>query len=424
MNRLFYNVLLLLISPLLPLRLLWRSVKAPAYRKRIGERFGSVPEGIPQNLLWVHAVSVGETVACEPLVKALLERYPEEGVLVTTMTPTGSAQVERSFKGLLGERVYHCYAPYDMGWCLRRFLTKLQPKAAVIMETELWPNTLHLLKQQGIPVVLANARLSASSAKGYARLPALVGEMLGNLDAIAVQHQDDGQRFVDLGFPEERLHVTGSVKFDYQIDAVLQEKATQLSTQWQLQGRHVWIAASTHKGEDEYMLAAHQQLLQQWPDALLILVPRHPERFDDVASLVSSEGFSLARRSKQDDVSSAQVLLGDTMGELTAFFGVSQQAFVGGSLVETGGHNPIEPAAWEIPVFMGPHVFNFAAISAMLVKAGGMRLVANANMLAEFLAQNWSDTEKCNGQGEKALAVVEENRGALDKQLAVIAAFI
>jgi 3-deoxy-D-manno-octulosonic-acid transferase len=172
------------------------------------------------------------------------------------------------------------------------------------------------------------------------------------------------------------------------------------------------------------MLAAHQQLLQQWPDALLILVPRHPERFDDVASLVSSEGFSLARRSKQDDVSSAQVLLGDTMGELTAFFGLSQQAFVGGSLVETGGHNPIEPAAWEIPVFMGPHVFNFAAISAMLVKAGGMRLVANANMLAEFLAQNWSDTEKCNGQGEKALAVVEENRGALDKQLAVIAAFI
>lgn len=421
MNRFFYNVLLLLISPLLPLRLLWRSIKAPAYRGRIAERFGALPAAVPKGAIWVHAVSVGETVACEPLVKGLLARYPEQVVVVTTMTPTGSAQVARSFKDELGKRVHHCYAPYDMGWSLRRFLNALAPTAAVIMETELWPNTLHCLQQRSIPVVLANARLSASSAKGYARLPQLVAEMLANIDVIAAQHADDAQRFIDLGFPAERMHITGSVKFDYQVDASLRDKAGQLQAQWQLQERRVWIAASTHKGEDEIIIDAHKKLLQQDPQTLLILVPRHPERFNDVATLLDAQGLRLARRSLDEPVSTAQVLLGDTMGELTAFFGASQQAFVGGSLVETGGHNPIEPAAWALPVFMGPHVFNFSAISALLVKAGGMRLVANADMLADFLAQNWREETKRNSQGEKALAVVEQNRGALDKQLALIA---
>lgn len=426
MNRSLYNLLLLLLTPLLPLRLLWRSIKAPAYRHRIGERFGLVPSNIVTGSTWVHAVSVGETVASEPLIKALLAKYPDRKVLITTMTPTGSAQVARSFSADLGVRVQHCYAPYDIAWCIKAFLQKTQPSLTIIMETELWPNTLHYCRQRQIPTLLANARLSASSAKGYAKLPGLVGPMLKNLDVIAVQHKDDGQRFVELGFPQKNLHVSGSVKFDYEIDAVLRDKAARLSNEWACSERPVWIAASTHRGEDEIVIAAHKQILKSKPDALLLLVPRHPERFDEVYKLALSHGLAVSRRSQHDSnqassLHDSQLMLGDTMGELVAFFGISQQAFVGGSLVESGGHNPIEPAAWSRPVFMGPHVFNFSAISVMLVNAGGMRLIANAQMLAQMLLDNWDDKNLMTAQGAKALAVVQKNRGALDKHLALIA---
>ncbi|PKM25430.1 MAG: 3-deoxy-D-manno-octulosonic acid transferase, partial [Gammaproteobacteria bacterium HGW-Gammaproteobacteria-12] len=363
MNRLLYTLLLHLALPLIALRLALRARKAPAYARRINERFSLGLPAMKPGGIWVHAVSVGESIAAAPMIRALQARYPDLPITVTCMTPTGSERIQ----ALFGESVQHCYLPYDLPWAAARFLDRAQPRLAVVMETELWPNHIHQCARRGIPVALANARLSERSARGYARFAKLTAPMLAELSLIAVQTQTEAQRFLDLGARPGCVEVTGSIKFDLKIDAELLQRADALRQHWQATTRPVWIAASTHAGEDEIILAAHRQLLGKHPDALLILVPRHPERFNSVSELCLGQDLTTRRRSTGEAVQAGdQVLLGDTMGELLFLYALADIAFVGGSLVANGGHNLLEPAALGKPVLSGPHLFNFLEIAAQL----------------------------------------------------------
>jgi 3-deoxy-D-manno-octulosonic-acid transferase len=418
--RWLYTLIAYGLIPLIPLRLWWRARRAPAYAERWRERWGFVAEPPPgRQLIWVHAVSVGETLAAVPLIRALQARYPDAQLAVTTMTPTGSERVAAIF----GNAVYHAYAPYDLPDAAARFLRRLRPALLVIMETELWPNLIHGCHQRGIPVVVANARLSAKSAAGYARIAWLSRPMLRELSAVAAQSAADGERYIALGLPPQRLQVTGNIKFDVELDERVKDKALTLGEQWRGPSRRpVWLAASTHRGEDDIVLAAFAEIRRRVPHLLLVLVPRHPERFAMVAALCREAGFEVARRSEGvvPDADCA-ILVGDTMGELLAFYGASDLAFVGGSLVPVGGHNLIEPAAWGVPVLSGPHLDNFVEVSQLLVEAGGLRWCADGPSLAAAVIELLENEPARQRMGAAALAVATANRGALTRLLEVIA---
>ncbi|MFZ3153833.1 lipid IV(A) 3-deoxy-D-manno-octulosonic acid transferase [Pseudomonas sp.] len=423
MNRSLYTLLFHLGLPLVAGRLAWRAWQAPAYAKRIGERFALGLPPLKPGGIWLHAVSVGESIAAAPLVRVLLARYPQLPITITCMTPTGSERIQAMFGGSeYAGRVQHCYLPYDLPWAAARFLRKVQPKLAVIMETELWPNHIHQCAKRGIPVALANGRLSERSARGYARFANLTAPMLAELELLAVQTALEAERFRSLGARSECVEVTGSIKFDLTIDPHLLTRAAALREQWQATQRPAWIAASTHAGEDEIVLAAHRELLKQNPDALLILVPRHPERFNTVFELCQRQGFSTRRRSTGEALqTSDQVLLGDTMGELLFLYALADIAFVGGSLVANGGHNLLEPAALGKPVLSGPHLFNFLEIAAQLRAAGALNEVADAGVLAQRVAQLWRQPEVAQAMRAAGLAVMHANQGALARLLAGLA---
>ncbi|RIA34601.1 3-deoxy-D-manno-octulosonic-acid transferase [Ectopseudomonas oleovorans] len=414
MNRLLYTLLLHLALPLIALRLALRARTAPAYAHRVKERFSLGLPAMKPGGIWVHAVSVGESIAAAPMIRALQARYPELPITVTCMTPTGSERIQAMFGG----SVQHCYLPYDLPWAAARFLDRVQPRLAVVMETELWPNHIHQCAKRGIPVALANARLSERSARGYARFRKLTAPMLAELSLIAVQTQAEAQRFLELGARPDCVEVTGSIKFDLKIDAELLQRAAELRRQWQAEQRPVWIAASTHAGEDEIILAAHRQLLSTSPDALLLLVPRHPERFDSVYELCIKQRLTTRRRSTGESVQAGdQVLLGDTMGELLFLYALADIAFVGGSLVANGGHNLLEPAALGKPVLSGPHLFNFLEIAAQLREAGALGEVENQTQLAEKVAQLLSEPDAVQRMSQAGLAVLKANQGALERLL-------
>ncbi|NNB60441.1 3-deoxy-D-manno-octulosonic acid transferase [Pseudomonas fragi] len=416
MNRTFYTLLFHLGLPLVAIRLWLRARKAPAYARRIGERFAINLPAMQPGGIWVHAVSVGESIAAAPMIRALLERYPQLPITVTCMTPTGSERIQALFSG--EPRIQHCYLPYDLPWAAARFLNRVQPKLAVIMETELWPNHIHQCAKRGIPVALANARLSARSAKGYGRFARLTRPMLAEMSLIAVQTETEAERFRQLGARPECVEVTGSIKFDLSINPQLLADARELREQWQAQARPVWIAASTHEGEDEIVLAAHRRLLNQYPNALLILVPRHPERFNAVFELCRREGFATVRRSSGEAVNAAtQVMLGDTMGELLFLYALADTAFVGGSLVPNGGHNLLEPAALAKPVLSGPHLFNFLEISALLRDAGALEEVDDAQGLALAVQRLFELPQDARRMGQAGLKVMQLNQGALQRLL-------
>ncbi|MBD9398821.1 lipid IV(A) 3-deoxy-D-manno-octulosonic acid transferase [Pseudomonas sp. PDM11] len=418
MNRHLYSLLFHFSLPLIGLRLAWRAWRAPAYAKRIGERFALLPPLRPGGI-WVHAVSVGESIAAAPLVRELLARYPDMPITLTCMTPTGSERIRALFpEAQFAGRVQHCYLPYDLPWAAARFLKKVQPKLAVIMETELWPNYIHQCARRGIPVALANGRLSARSARGYRRFARLTAPMLAELNLLAVQTQVEAERFIALGARPEAVEVTGSIKFDQQVDAEVSARASALREQWQARQRPVWIAASTREGEDALVIQAHRQLLASQPDALLILVPRHLERFDTAATQLREVGLTFVRRSSGEAVGpEVQVLLGDSMGELMFLYALADIAFVGGSLVETGGHNPLEPAALGLPVIMGPHRFNFLEITAQLLEHGALCEVADAQALGEQVAMLLSDPARAAEMRDAGLAVLKANQGALMRLL-------
>lgn len=421
MNRTLYTLLFHLGLPLVFLRLLWRAWRAPAYSRRIGERFAFGLPPLRPGGIWVHAVSVGESIAAAPMIRELMARYPHLPITVTCMTPTGSERIQ----ALFGDSVQHCYLPYDLPWAAARFLERARPKLAVVMETELWPNHIHQCARRGIPVALANARLSARSARGYARFARLTAPMLAKLSLIAVQTEAEAERFRQLGARDECVEVTGSIKFDLTIDPALLERASKLRQQWAAQERPLWIAASTHAGEDEIILAAHRQLLSNHPQALLILVPRHPERFASVYESAVRDGFVAVRRSTGEAVDAGtQVLVGDTMGELLFLYALADIAFVGGSLVPNGGHNLLEPAALGKPVLSGPHLFNFLEISAQLRAAGALREVENASELASAVDALWSDLPYAERMRTAGLVVLKNNQGALERLLAGLARLV
>jgi 3-deoxy-D-manno-octulosonic-acid transferase len=411
-----YSLLLYVALPLVLLRLLWRSLRSPAYRQRWRERLGVYGDEPLRAGLWVHAVSVGETQAAAPLIKHFLEHHPGEGVMVTTTTPTGSQRLRALFE----DQVRHVYTPYDLSPVVRRFLDRVRPRLLVVMETEVWPNMLRACKDRGIPAILANARLSERSARGYARLGGLARSTFGRFAAIAAQGSSDAEHFRALGAPAARVHVTGSLKFDVRLPASLQEGAEVVRRRWGIE-RPVWVAASTHEGEEEQVLAAHREVLERLPRALLVLVPRHPERFDRVAALVARQGLTLARRSAGGACGAkTQVFLGDTMGELPVFIAAADAAFIGGSLVEIGGHNLLEAAAVGVPAAIGPHVFNFAEITALMVTEGAAVQVADSAALARTMAEWLSDASLRARIGEHGRRVVEENRGALRRLIVLI----
>ncbi len=416
MNLKTYTLILRAVLPLALVRLYWRSLRAPEYRRRIGERLARETPPPPVADVWLHAVSVGEVQAAQPLIGHLLNREPPERVLVTTSTPTGAARL----RDLFGTAVTHRYTPYDLPEVVERFLDRVRPRLVIVMETEIWPNLLERCAARAVPVVLANARLSARSASGYARLAALTRETLERFDLIAAQGEADAGRFLALGADPGRVTVTGSIKFDQRPPASLTERAEVMRRAWG-GNRPVWVAASTHEGEDEAMIEAHRRVREQVPGALLVLVPRHPERFERVAALVSRAGLDLVRRSTGAPCTEqTAVFLGDSMGELAVFLAAADAAFIGGSLVPTGGHNPLEAAAVGVPVVTGPHVFNFAAITALLAAEGAAAQIADAASLAALLTGWLTDAARRTQIGEQGRRVVAQNRGALKRLIALV----
>ena len=413
--RLLYSLLIYLALPVVLYITYRRRPGQPGYQSRWAELLGWVPRlRATQAPLWIHTVSVGESLAAMPLIRQLKAEHPELPLLVTTTTRTGAEQIAK-----LGDLVEHRYAPLDYPDALWRFLRRTRPRALVIMETELWPNWLAACARRQLPVVVMNARLSERSCQRYQKVRGVFAAMSRHLSLILCQHRDDAARFLRLGVPAERVRVTGSLKFDIQLDQNQIEAGQRLRSQ--IGPRPVWIAASTHAGEDEQILAALRQVRQQLPQSLLILVPRHPQRFDSVAALCQAEGLTLARRSRQETISGdIQVYLGDTMGEMPLLLQACDVAFVGGSLVPIGGHNLLEPASLGKPTLTGPHYFNFVDVTRQLCDSKACEVVADADALATSLITLLQDEEKRQQMGMQAFDVVAANQGAQAKTLAEI----
>jgi len=415
MNRRLYSVLLYLLSPLLLLYLTIRGVKSADYRQRWSERFAM--KRLQQTDLLIHCVSMGETLAAILLIKQIQKSHPNLSITVTTTSPTGSAEVLRAF----ADEVQHCYLPFDLAWCSRRFVQRISPQFCIIMETELWPNLIHYLKRSGAKVLLANARLSQKSADAYQKRPRLNLPMLQSVDAIAAQSAHTAERFVALGVARDKVTVCGSLKFDLNIDQARIDAARVMRTNWQAQTRPIWVAGSVHPGEFESVLQAHQQLLQQYPSALMVMVPRHPEQFDAAVSMVKSTGMQWARRSRHDEVTTqTQVIVGDTMGELLTLYAAADQAFVGGTMIKHGGHNPLEPAAVGSPIFIGPNFRDFQEITELLNNEGALQVVNSGADLAKGLTLMFADKKAYFAASEAGKHVVQQNRGALQKQFALV----
>ncbi|MEX0730930.1 MAG: lipid IV(A) 3-deoxy-D-manno-octulosonic acid transferase [Aquisalimonadaceae bacterium] len=409
-----YSGLLYLALPLLLLHLLLGARRHPGYLHRVSERFGitAVAPGAP-GCIWIHAVSVGEVQAALPLVKMLKKASAGRSVLVTTTTPTGSDAVRR----LLGDSVRHCYLPWDLPGCTARFLDHQQPAAALIVETELWPNLFSACERRGIPLLLINARLSSRSARHYKRLLPLMRRTLCQSRRILARSPEDARRFLALGASVERVRVTGNMKFDYSVPASLVEAGQALRRS--VTGRNVWVAASTHAGEESIVLDVHRQLRRRFPGLLLVLVPRHPERFGSVAELCAARGLPVVNRSSGHYVRpETAVMLGDTMGELPLFYAMADMAFIGGSLVPVGGHNPVEAAAHGVPLVIGPQTFKIPDTLELFLTADAMTQVADGAGLTRALTRLLECADVRHRQGENARRLVVASRGAT---LAVLA---
>lgn len=422
MWRFLYNLTVYLLQPVILMFMLIRSFKSPNYRKRINERYGfyrTLSPPRPQGLI-VHAASVGEVIAATPLVKRIQKDYPELAITMTTVTPTGSDRVKAAF----GESVTHVYLPYDLPDALTRFLHFIRPKACIVIETEIWPNLIRQLSQRNIPFIIANARLSARSAKRYGWIKNKLYRMFNEISLIAPQDDISGQRYLELGY-QGKLELTGNIKYDLVVTDELSQKISELYRDW-INGRSVWIAASTHEGEEEIILKSHRMLLQRYPDLLLILVPRHPERFKTVAELIDKQGFSYCRRSdNKAPTESTQVVLGDTMGELMLMYGIADIAFVGGSLVKHGGHNPLEPLAFKLPVISGKHTFNFPEVFAKLLAVqGALEVDETSEALSNAIEKLLNSQELRQRYGHAGYEVLIENRGALQRLLDLLRPYL
>ncbi|MEO6801282.1 MAG: lipid IV(A) 3-deoxy-D-manno-octulosonic acid transferase [Rhodanobacter sp.] len=414
--RVLYTLAMFFVTPLLVLRLIVRGLRSRPYHRRWPERFGFFKDPGIRGSLWVHAVSVGEVNAAEPLVKTLQRDYPNAPVVITTVTPTGTARVQQLF----GDSVFHVYLPYDLPFAVRRFMNRIRPRLALIVETEIWPNLYFECRRRGIPLMIVNARLSARSMRGYKPMRGLARSALRCVNQIAAQSRTDAARYRLLGADPQKILVSGNMKFDMPIPAAALAGGVEMRGQWGPR-RPVWIAASTHEGEDMEVLEAHLHVLRRLPDALLLLAPRHPERFRLVEHAARSLGFSVATRSANGVPTAAhQVCVIDAMGQLMPFFAGSDVAFVGGSLVPIGGHNVLEPAALSVPVLVGPHTFNFEGITRSLIEKGGAQVVSDAARLGPDVLSLLLDRARREQMGEAAQQVFERERGAVQRVMRLI----
>ncbi len=413
--RFLYNLLTYLL--LLPYAVYWliKGIGNRSHLDRLHQRFGF---GFPQldACIWVHAVSVGEVQAAVPLINVLQARFPDQKLVISTVTPTGAARVT----ALYGDSVEHCYIPFEFPHAIRNFFSSIRPIAALIMETEIWPNLYRGCGVRKIPLILVSARISPRSVPGYRRMLPLIRETLSHGIIIAAQSQVDADRFLELGANPARTWVTGNMKFDVDLNPDIAEQGAQLRSS--LFGeRPVWIAASTHDGEEQQILHAHRDLLDTHPDLLLVIVPRHPERFEGVGNLIQKSGFSVAlRTARRPCEQSIEVFLVDTMGEASLFYAASDIAFVGGSLVPVGGHNLLEPAAQGLPIITGPHVFNAQEIADEFVELGACRVVANGTELATAVVSLIDNPVAAHEMGKNALSALERNRGSLGRLLKLL----
>ena len=416
MLRFLYTVVMLLATPVILWRLAARGVRYHDYFRRWRERFGVFPDPQLEGAIWVHAVSVGEVNAALPLIRALQLRYTPRPLVVTTVTPTGSARV----RTLFGGSVFHVYLPYDLPRAVARFLDRIRPELAVVVETEIWPNLFHQCGKRGIPLAVVNARLSARSLRAYRPVRALVRQALRNATLILAQSQADAQRYLELGAAPDRVQVSGNLKFDTPMAPTAMQRGTELREQWGA-GRPVWMAASTHEGEELAAFEAHLQVLSRMPDALLLVAARHPERFRAVEHAARNLGFQVATHGQEDANANTQCLVIDAMGVMMRYFAACDLAFVGGSLVPIGGHNVLEPASLAKPVVVGPHTFNFEEITRSMIDAGGARRVASTPELGRSVLELLRDPSELALMGAAARAVCERERGAVRRTMMYLA---
>ncbi len=394
---------------------LWRGLRDPSYRERLGERFG-FGAALQGDTIWIHAVSVGEVQAAESLVKRLLARHPRYLLLLTTVTPTGAARARLLF----GDSVRLRYIPFDLPGSVRRFFDRARPRLAMILETELWPNLYAECGRREVPLVLASARISPRSVRRYRRLVPLFRQALSHGILIAAQSETDAGRFRSIGANPARTHVTGNIKFDFRPPPGIEDRGAGWR-QTHAPGRPIWVAGSTHEGEEELILDAHKAVRRRFADALLILVPRHPQRFEIARELLTRRGEAFTSRSSGMAIPPAtSVLLGDTMGELMMFYAAADVAFVAGSLVPIGGHNLLEPASLGRPVLTGPHNFNSEAAAHLLLEAGAARTVADARQLGSVVRDLLGDAALRRSMGAAGRAVLDANRGALERLLKLV----
>jgi 3-deoxy-D-manno-octulosonic-acid transferase len=414
--RIVYVLLTYLLAPFVIAVEGWRTLTKPEYRGRLHQRLGFVKPQAKPGCIWVHAVSVGEVQAAAGIIRELRKRLPDVEVVCTTVTPTGAQRV----RALFGDEVRHCYLPYDIPGSVRRFLDRLQPRVAIILETEIWPTLYHRLGQRGIPLVMASARVSTRSVDRYRRMASLFRQTLSHGIVIGAQSAADAERFRAIGAAPERVRVTGNVKFDLEVPRSAMQAGHDFRAALGA-GRPVWIAGSTHEGEEEAALAAHGIVRSRHPSALLILVPRHPQRFDAVRNLLRKRGHAFVQRSSGERPTDAHdVFLVDTLGELQTFYAASDVAFVGGSLVPIGGHNLLEPAVLGLPMLSGPHTHNAQDIAELLAQSGALRIVRSREDLAQRVADYFDDPERARSDGARGQEAIAQSRGAVGRLVEMV----
>lgn len=416
--RIAYSALFYLIIPFILLRLLWRSIKAPDYRRRWRERFAFYDRRFPQGVIWFHAVSVGEAEALFPLVRRLQQQFPQSKLLVTTTTPTGSARVQ----AVLGQTVEHVYLPYDTPGAVRRFMQCFKPVLAVIMETEIWPNLFNSCGENNIPLYLINARLSEKSARGYQKIPLLIQPALTNVKQVAAQTQEDAERFIAIGAKPGQVSALGNIKFDLDIPEEIVAEGKKLKTSV-FNDRFVWLVASTHRGEEQIFLDVYKELKPKIPKLLVLMVPRHPERFAEVATLCEQNNLAVVTRtSKNPCYPTTDVYLADTMGELKMLYAAADLAFVGGSMMPVGGHNLLEASAIGVPVLFGPYMANFKEIAQKVLEHNAAIQCPDKEAIIRAIQILYSDTGYQNLLINNGKLFVKMNRGVIEKLCEMLAA--
>ena len=409
--RYFYTILFYLAIPFILLRLLWRSMKAPAYRHRWYERFALYNKNYPQNVIWFHAVSVGESEAVFPLVKQIQKKHPNLKVLITTTTPTGSARVQ----AVMNDTVIHVYLPYDMPDAIYRFMRCFKPKLAVIMETEIWPNLFLACGKRGIPLYIINARLSEKSSRGYQKISSLIRPALAQVSLVATQTDNDAKRFIGIGAESAKVKTFGNIKFDITVPQEIIEQGIQIKINL-FAGRFVWLIASSHKNEELIFFNLYQDIKKKIPELLLVVVPRHPERFSEVKKQCDQQHLVIVLRTSKEKINlNTDVYLADTLGELKMLYASSDVAFVGGSMVPNGGHNALEAAAVDVPIMFGPYTSNFKDIVHGLIAANAALECHDKEALVSNLLMLYQQSSYRTMLVENAKDFLIRNQGATDK---------